>query len=128
VNGSASRFIAHSPLGGFNGHARTASHPALERIARRIGSSPYEVALAWLVESSPNAFVIPGARRAESAVSSANAGSLELGADDREELERAFPKASFLLKQATAARRELRHTARTARTALSARFAKRRSV
>lgn len=121
-------FIAHSPLGGFDGHSRTRSDPALQKVANRLGSSPYQVALAWLVESSPNTFVIPGARRIDSATSSANAGDVWLSAEDRAVLECAFPPASFFVKRAVAVRRELRHAARTARAALGARWAARRSA
>ena len=54
------------------------------------GATPAEVALAWLLELSPAVVAIPGARRPETARSAARAATLELDADDRAALDRAF--------------------------------------
>jgi aryl-alcohol dehydrogenase-like predicted oxidoreductase len=101
-------FIAHSPVGGHRQQGRIGDHPTLRAVASRNGASPYQVALAWLLASSPVMFVIPGASRAESAESSARAADLVLGDRDREDLNKAFPDASPFLKQVAVARRKLR--------------------
>lgn len=84
-------FIAYSPVGGAEEHRQLAAHPALGRVAARLRSTPYEVALAWLLARSPVMLVIPGATREASARSSARAGDLRLSPADLAELDRAFP-------------------------------------
>jgi aryl-alcohol dehydrogenase-like predicted oxidoreductase len=71
--------IAHSPLGG---PRRARSLARDERVA--------ELALAWLLELSPNVVAIPGARRPETARSAAHAASLHLTPDDLALLEQSF--------------------------------------
>ena len=83
-------FLPHSPVGGYHGHVRTRSDPALGRIAQGRGVSPYQVCLAWLLTLSPVMIPIPGSSRIESAESSATAGELRLGGDERAELNAAF--------------------------------------
>jgi pyridoxine 4-dehydrogenase len=49
-------YAAYFPLGGF-----TPLHSAtLERVAARLGASPHQVALAWLLRRSPMMVLIPG--------------------------------------------------------------------
>jgi aryl-alcohol dehydrogenase-like predicted oxidoreductase len=85
--------IAHSPLGGPRRAGRLARHQALVEIATRHGASPAEVALAWLLGLSPAVVAIPGARRPETAGSAARAAALDLGREDRAELDRAFGRS-----------------------------------
>jgi aryl-alcohol dehydrogenase-like predicted oxidoreductase len=82
--------IAHSPLGGVRRAARLARRPALADVALRIGVTPAEVALAWLLDLSPTVVAIPGARRPPTARSAASAARLELDSAARDELHRAF--------------------------------------
>jgi aryl-alcohol dehydrogenase-like predicted oxidoreductase/predicted kinase len=82
--------IAHSPLGGLRRAPGLARHRVLAGVATARGSSPAEVALAWLLELSPAIVPIPGARRPETARSAARAAKLMLGADDRRVLTGAF--------------------------------------
>ena len=63
--------IAHSPLGG---PRRARSLARNQRLA--------EIALAWLLELSPNVVAIPGARCPETVRSAARGASLELASDD----------------------------------------------
>ena len=105
-------FIAHSPVGGHRQQGRIGEHPTLRAVASRNGASPYEVALAWLLATSPVMFVIPGASRVESATSSARAADLILNERDREDLNKAFPDASPFLKQIASAQRKLRNILR----------------
>ena len=84
--------IAHSPLGGPRRAAGLTRRRALADAADRLGATPAEAALAWLLTISPNVLVIPGARRPETARSAARAAALELASGDRATLERAFGK------------------------------------
>jgi aryl-alcohol dehydrogenase-like predicted oxidoreductase/predicted kinase len=69
--------IAHSPLGG-------------PRRAKRLGRHEALLALAWLLDLSPSVVAIPGARRPETARSSASAATLVLGDAERASIARAF--------------------------------------
>jgi aryl-alcohol dehydrogenase-like predicted oxidoreductase/predicted kinase len=82
--------IAHSPLGGPRRAGRLARRQELVEIADARGATPWEVALAWLLQLSPAVVAIPGARRPETARSAARAASLELEEGDRALLDRAF--------------------------------------
>jgi aryl-alcohol dehydrogenase-like predicted oxidoreductase len=85
--------IAHSPLGGPRRVGRLARRPELVEIADARGTTPWEVALAWLLQLSPKVIAIPGARRPETARSAASAASLDLEENDRAALARAFGEA-----------------------------------
>ena len=78
--------IAHSPLGGPRRAPALARRPPLREVAEAHGSTPAEVALAWLLGIGPNVVAIPGARRPETARSAARAAALELGDLERERL------------------------------------------
>jgi aryl-alcohol dehydrogenase-like predicted oxidoreductase len=78
--------IAHSPLGGPRRAGRLVRHEALADLASACGSTPAELALAWLLELSPTVVAIPGARRPETARSAARAATLRLAAEERESL------------------------------------------
>lgn len=84
---------AHSPLGGHR-KRRAARHPALRAVARRLGSTPEEVALAWL--GGLGVVCIPGASRIETVASIARAGALSLEVDAISELDAAFPDVAAL--------------------------------
>jgi aryl-alcohol dehydrogenase-like predicted oxidoreductase len=84
-------FLPHSPVGGHLGHPRTSKDPTLVRIAQRRGATPYQVALAWLLSTSPVVIPIPGATRVESVRSSAAAADLTLDDHDLAQLGAAFP-------------------------------------
>jgi aryl-alcohol dehydrogenase-like predicted oxidoreductase/predicted kinase len=82
--------IAHSPLGGPRRAERLGRNEHLVRVADALGSTRWEVALAWLLGLSPAVIPIPGARRPETARSAARAASLDLDEATRAELDRAF--------------------------------------
>ena len=86
--------LAHSPLGGVRRAGRLARHGALTDLAAARGSTPAEVALAWLLALSPTVVAIPGARRPETARSAARAATLDLDADEWAVLSRAFGTAA----------------------------------
>jgi len=52
-------YVPFFPLGGFN-HIQS---EALSGVARRVGASPMQVALAWLLARAPNVLLIPGTSR-----------------------------------------------------------------
>lgn len=79
-------FLPYSPVGGQQGKARTPEDPVLRSVARRLGATPFEVCLAWLLAVTPASIPIPGARRRESALSSAAAAELKLGPVEMAEL------------------------------------------
>lgn len=49
-------YVPYFPLGGFN----PLQSDALDEVATRIGATPMQVALAWLLQRSPNILLIPG--------------------------------------------------------------------
>lgn len=71
--------IAHSPLGGPRRASKLGKHPVLTQVATANGTTPAEVALAWLLGLAPNVVPIPGARRPDTARSSASAARVRLG-------------------------------------------------
>ena len=82
--------IAHSPLGGPRRAGRLARRQELVEIADARGATPWEVALAWLLQLSPAVVAIPGARRPETARSAARAATLGLENGERALLAQAF--------------------------------------
>jgi pyridoxine 4-dehydrogenase len=59
---------------------------ALSRIANRLAATPAQVALAWLLQRSPNLLPIPGTSSAEHLRENLAAATLELPADAVTEL------------------------------------------
>ena len=96
--------VAHSPLGGPRRAGRLGRREELARVAEAHGATPAEVALTWLLGLSPVVVPIPGARRPETARSSARAATLELDPDERTLLARELGG----LRPATRARRTRR--------------------
>jgi aryl-alcohol dehydrogenase-like predicted oxidoreductase len=78
-------FIPWSPLGL---GTLAAADPVLDAVARRHGATPAQVALAWLLGSSPAVLVIPGTTRTDHLRENVAAAGLQLGPDDVAELER----------------------------------------
>jgi aryl-alcohol dehydrogenase-like predicted oxidoreductase len=74
--------MAHSPLGGPRRAAGVGRHRAIARVASAREASPAQVALAWLLQTSPVVVPIPGARRPENARSAARAAALRLRPGD----------------------------------------------
>lgn len=77
-------FVPWAPLGG----GRLAvSRGAIADIARRLGVSHAQVALAWLLHRSPSLLAIPGTRSPGHLEENVGAASLELGPDELAALE-----------------------------------------
>jgi pyridoxine 4-dehydrogenase len=49
-------YVPYFPLGGFN----PLQSSSLDRVAARLGATPMQIALAWLLRRSPNILLIPG--------------------------------------------------------------------
>jgi len=71
------------PLGGFT----PLQSDALARVAERLGASPQQVALAWLLQRSATIVVIPGTSSVAHLRENLAAADLELGPDDVRELD-----------------------------------------
>ena len=75
-------FLAYSPFGGGRLARRLARHPVLDRVAKRHGTSPHAVSLAWLRAMSGVVVPIPGPTRVGNVVASARAAALKLDEED----------------------------------------------
>ena len=88
--------IAHRPLGGAKKRRRTLLDPALAAVAARQGTSPAEIALAWLRDLSAQILPIPGATHVDTARSSARGQTIALSDADRNQLDQRFPSGRTL--------------------------------
>lgn len=75
-------YLPYSPVGGHYGHRRLAKHPMLVKLAKAHGTSPYCIALAWLLSLGNNVLPIPGASKVTSIVDSVKAVAVELTSDE----------------------------------------------
>lgn len=80
-------YLAYSPVGGGHGHSRLMSQTFLKRLATTYETSPYCIALAWLLSKGENVLPIPGASKPSSIVDSAKAVSVKLAPADVAEIE-----------------------------------------
>lgn len=76
-------YVPYFPLGGFTPLASE----TLDRVASRIGETPHAVALAWLLQRSPNILLIPGTSSVAHLRDNVAAASLTLPADVVAELD-----------------------------------------
>ena len=77
-------YVPFFPLGGFT----PLQSAALETVARRLETTPMEVALAWLLARSPNLLLIPGTKSIEHLESNLESAARVLGPVELEELDR----------------------------------------
>jgi pyridoxine 4-dehydrogenase len=77
-------YVPFFPLGGFT----PLQSAALETVARRLETTPMEVALAWLLARSPNLLLIPGTSSVEHLEQNLEAAARVLGPVELEELDR----------------------------------------
>jgi aryl-alcohol dehydrogenase-like predicted oxidoreductase len=76
----------------FTVEARAANQPIIDllsRIAERLGATPAQVALAWLLAQKPWVVPIPGTRKMHRLDENIAAADLELGAEDLREIDEA---------------------------------------
>lgn len=76
-------YVPFFPLGGFS----PLQSEALSRVAGRLGATPMSVALAWLLQRSPNILLIPGTSSAAHLRENIAGAGLALTADDLAELD-----------------------------------------
>ncbi len=76
-------YVPYFPLGGFS----PLQSDALGSVAARLGSTPLAVALAWLLQRSPNILLIPGTSSVAHLRDNVAAAGLELPADAIAELD-----------------------------------------
>ena len=88
-------FAPFFPLG-YPHEARnqTLGNPVLRSVAARLGATSAQVALAWLLDRAPNILLIPGTRTRAHLSENLGAAAVELDADSRAELDKAFPATS----------------------------------
>ncbi|WP_344648467.1 aldo/keto reductase family oxidoreductase [Cryptosporangium japonicum] len=77
-------YVPFFPLGGFS----PLQSEALSAVAARLGSTPMSVALAWLLQRSPNVLLIPGTSSVAHLRENAAGAGLVLSADDVAELDK----------------------------------------
>jgi pyridoxine 4-dehydrogenase len=76
-------YVPYFPLGGFN----KLQSETLSSVATRLESSPMSVALAWLLQRSPNILLIPGTSSVDHLRENVAGAALTLSADDLAELD-----------------------------------------
>jgi len=77
-------YVPFFPLGGFT----PLQSAALETVARRLETTPMQVALAWLLARSPNLLLIPGTKSTRHLEENLEAAARVLGPVELEELDR----------------------------------------
>ena len=65
-------------------------HPALDAVAREVGATPAQVALAWLLQRSPSLVAIPGTRDVGELEENCAAAAVELSAEQFDSVSKAF--------------------------------------
>jgi pyridoxine 4-dehydrogenase len=85
-------FVPFCPLGRPGQvRQRLLSEPALAAVAVRLGATPVQAALAWLLDLAPNILLIPGTRTRAHLAENLDAAEIRLDAVTRAELNRHFP-------------------------------------
>lgn len=76
-------YVPFFPLGGFS----PLQSSSLSAVAGRLGSTPMSVALAWLLQRSPNILLIPGTSKVDHLRENVAGAGLTLSAEDLAELD-----------------------------------------
>ena len=81
-------YVPFFPLGSaFPGMPKVVDQPAARAVARRLGVTPQQVGLAWLLARAPNILLIPGTSSIAHLEENLAVGSVTLSAADVAELE-----------------------------------------
>lgn len=83
LNGLGIAYVPFFPLGGFS----PLQSDALNAVAAKLGATPMQVALAWLLQRSPNILLIPGTSSVGHLRENLASAELVLSAEVRAELE-----------------------------------------
>ncbi len=83
LNAEGIAYVPYFPLGGFT----PLQSDTLNRVAARLASTPMAVALAWLLQRSPNILLIPGTSSVAHLRENVVGAGLELSQGDIEELD-----------------------------------------
>jgi pyridoxine 4-dehydrogenase len=75
-------YTSFFPLGGF----KPLQSDALGRVAARLNATPFQIALAWLLQRSPTTLLIPGTSSVSHLRENVAGAGIELPADAVEEL------------------------------------------
>jgi pyridoxine 4-dehydrogenase len=75
-------YTSFFPLGGF----KPVQSDLLDRVASRLGATPFQIALAWLLHRSPTTLLIPGTSSVDHLRENIEGAGIELPADALEEL------------------------------------------
>jgi aryl-alcohol dehydrogenase-like predicted oxidoreductase len=85
-------FVPYFPLGWPRGAGNAIlTHPVLAELGARLGGTPAQVALAWLLDLAPNILLIPGTRTRRHLAENNRAAALRLDDAARADLARHFP-------------------------------------
>jgi pyridoxine 4-dehydrogenase len=85
-------FVPYFPLGWSHGERNgILSSPAVAELATRLGATPSQIALAWLLDLAPNILLIPGTRTRQHLVENIHAAGVQLDDAARAELAEQFP-------------------------------------
>ena len=72
-------YVPYFPLGSaFPGMAKVADLPAVRSVAERLGVTPAQVGLAWLLARAPNILLIPGTSSVDHLEQNLAVGAIEL--------------------------------------------------
>lgn len=81
-------WVPYFPLGSaFPGMPKVTDEPAVTAAAEKLGASPAQVGLAWLLHHAPNVLLIPGTANADHLAANVEAGALALDAATLAELD-----------------------------------------
>ena len=94
-------FFPWSPLGGVRTKAAISDSSAFEEVASKYSASPYAIALAWEMKTSPAVLPIPGATRAETVLDCITATEIELSDDDFDYLNQNLPTEAAVSDELT---------------------------
>lgn len=85
-------YVPYFPLGGaFPGSAKVNDSAVVRAVAERLGVSPSQIGLAWLLAHRDNILLIPGTSRVAHLEQNLAVGQIALSADDVAELEAGVP-------------------------------------
>lgn len=85
-------YVPFFPLGSaFPGMPKVSEHPAVGLVAQRLGATPAQVGLAWLLSQRENILLIPGTSRVAHLEENLRVSAIELSPHDLDDLESARP-------------------------------------